>query len=347
MLSRVADSLYWMSRYMERSDGILRMLKTNYAYSQDDGTDFSWRAVLTILSESSEEQINRISQNNREVLKYLITDKSNRNSVINIVSNARENARAVQDNVTKELWQCLNDYYHLIRSNDLENAIQYDDPISVIDELIKRGLYYYGTTEITLARDGGYYFINLEERRKSTPYEVAQYFCHYVFENFKYIKGITSVETTVDEIWKLKSGVCQDFAHILLVMLRRMGIPARYVSGYICPNQNGMRGEGATHAWVETFIPDYGWLGLDPTNNCIVQSNHVRLAVGRNFVDVSPVKGTYKGTAHHKLEVKVIISYENDPFPQENESKEAFIVNPQFEGNSYQRFKEMQEMQQQ
>ncbi|SFS74559.1 alpha-E domain-containing protein [Sphingobacterium wenxiniae] len=161
MLSRVADSLYWMSRYMERSDGILRMLKTNYAYSQDDGTDFSWRAVLTIFSESSEEQINRISQNNREVLKYLITDKSNRNSVINIVSNARENARAVQDNVTKELWQCLNDYYHLIRSNDLENAIQYDDPISVIDELIKQGLYYYGTTEITLARDGGYYFINL------------------------------------------------------------------------------------------------------------------------------------------------------------------------------------------
>ncbi|SFS74580.1 transglutaminase family protein [Sphingobacterium wenxiniae] len=186
-----------------------------------------------------------------------------------------------------------------------------------------------------------------EERRKSTPYEVAQYFCHYVFENFKYIKGITSVETTVDEIWKLKSGVCQDFAHILLVMLRRVGIPARYVSGYICPNQNGMRGEGATHAWVETFIPDYGWLGLDPTNNCIVQSNHVRLAVGRNFVDVSPVKGTYKGTAHHKLEVKVIISYENDPIPQENESKEALIVNPQFEGNSYQRFKEMQEMQQQ
>ena len=96
-------------------------------------------------------------------------------------------------------------------------------------------------------------------------------------------KGITNVETTLDEAWKLKAGVCQDFAHILLVMLRMLSIPARYVSGYICPNKNGMRGEGATHAWVEAYIPFYGWLGFDPTNNCFVNDLHVRLAVGRNF----------------------------------------------------------------
>lgn len=186
-----------------------------------------------------------------------------------------------------------------------------------------------------------------DEQRKLSPFTVAQNFCSYVYENFKYIQGITTVETTVDEIWKLKSGVCQDFAHILLVMLRRVGIPARYVSGYICPNRNGMRGEGATHAWVEAYIPDYGWLGLDPTNNCIARDNHVRLAVGRNFVDVSPVKGTYKGTAHHSLEVKVVISYENDPKPKQDDQKEDFIVNQQFDGNSYRRFKEMQQMQQQ
>lgn len=186
-----------------------------------------------------------------------------------------------------------------------------------------------------------------ENQRNSSPFLVAQNFCTYVFENFKYIKGITTVETTVDEIWNLKSGVCQDFAHILLVMLRRVGIPARYVSGYICPNHNGMRGEGATHAWVEAYIPDYGWLGLDPTNNCVVKDSHVRLAIGRNFVDVSPVKGTYKGTSHHTLEVKVIISYENDSKPLDVESRKEFVVNEQFEGNSYRRFKEMQQMQQQ
>lgn len=145
-----------------------------------------------------------------------------------------------------------------------------------------------------------------------TPFTTCQYFCKYVFENFEYIPGITSVETTPDEIWKLKAGVCQDFAHILLVMLRQVGIPARYVSGYICPNKNGMRGEGATHAWVEAYIPQYGWLGLDPTNNTIVNDLHVRLAVGRNFSDCSPVKGIYKGQPEHALTVKVSVSYNGE-----------------------------------
>ena len=108
-----------------------------------------------------------------------------------------------------------------------------------------------------------------ERYRERTPFESAKLFSHYVYSNFKYIKGITTVESTLDEVWNLKAGVCQDFAHILLVMLRHIGIPARYVSGYICPDRNGMRGEGATHAWVEAFIPSGGWMGLDPTNNCI------------------------------------------------------------------------------
>jgi transglutaminase-like putative cysteine protease len=140
---------------------------------------------------------------------------------------------------------------------------------------------------------------------------VCPEFCAYVFEDFTYKKGITTVDTTLDEIWKLRSGVCQDFAHILLAMLRLVGIPARYVSGYICPNKNGMRGEGATHAWVEAYIPFYGWLGFDPTNNCIANENHVRLAVGRNFYDCSPVRGTYRGTSNHTLEVAVSVAYED------------------------------------
>ena len=144
-----------------------------------------------------------------------------------------------------------------------------------------------------------------------TPLRSAKDFCEFVFSNFTYKKGITTVETTLDEIWKLKSGVCQDFAHMLLAVLRLNQIPARYVSGYICPNKNGMRGEGATHAWVEAYLPFYGWLGLDPTNNCIANENHVRLAVGKNFSDCSPVRGTYRGTSNHVLEVAVAVSYED------------------------------------
>jgi len=133
----------------------------------------------------------------------------------------------------------------------------------------------------------------------------------YIFKYFKYIKGITKVETTVDEILLVRAGVCQDFAHVMLQILRTLRIPSRYVSGYICPNKNGMRGEGATHAWVEAWLPGYGWAGIDPTNNTWVTNNHIKLAVGKNFNDCSPVKGTFKGPAKQQLSVYVSVGYED------------------------------------
>ncbi len=141
--------------------------------------------------------------------------------------------------------------------------------------------------------------------------EIAQLCNNYVFENFTYTKGITNIETTVDEILTHKKGVCQDFAHILLQLLRTVGIPSRYVSGYICPNESGLRGEGATHAWVEIYTPNQGWLGLDPTNNIWTMDNHVRLSVGRNFSNCTPIKGTFKGLARQTLSVFVSIGYED------------------------------------
>lgn len=181
----------------------------------------------------------------------------------------------------------------------------------------------------------------------SFPLQRAEFFCQYVYGNFAYQKGITTVDTTLDEIWKLRSGVCQDFAHILLAMLRFNGIPARYVSGYICTHKNSMRGEGATHAWVEAFIPAYGWLGLDPTNNCIANDNHVRLAVGKNYYDCSPVRGTYRGISDHKLEVVVNVGYEGDDDVQHQNQSEAPAVVwekglSQTMKNSYQQFQEKQ-----
>jgi transglutaminase-like putative cysteine protease len=191
--------------------------------------------------------------------------------------------------------------------------------------------------------------IHLEEAALLTPLEAAKRLKTYVYEHFQYIKGVTSVETTLDEIWKLKAGVCQDFAHMLLVLLRQIHIPARYVSGYICPNRNGMRGEGATHAWIEAYIPFNGWVGLDPTNNCFAGDLYVRLAVGRNFSDCSPVKGTYKGSAAHVLEVGVSVSYENGNIITEEE-KTVLTPQPSRNGvpeqNSYRRYMEMMQQQQ-
>jgi transglutaminase-like putative cysteine protease len=104
--------------------------------------------------------------------------------------------------------------------------------------------------------------------------------------------------------------VCQDFAHLMLQLLRTAGIPSRYVSGYVCSNDNGLRGEGATHAWVEIYTPTQGWLGLDPTNNIWAMDNHVKLSVGRNFYDCTLVKGTFKGQGKQTLSVSVSIGYE-------------------------------------
>jgi transglutaminase-like putative cysteine protease len=133
----------------------------------------------------------------------------------------------------------------------------------------------------------------------------------YIFTNFDYIKGITNVETTIDEILGQKAGVCQDFAHIMLQILRSLKIPSRYVSGYICPNKSGLRGEGATHAWVEAWVPRCGWAGVDPTNNVWVTNTHVKLATGRDFSDCSPVKGAFKGPANQHLTVFVSVDYED------------------------------------
>ncbi len=161
MLSRVADSLYWMSRYMERTDGILRMLKINYASSQDDTEEFSWMPVLKIFTFLKEEEANGLAHDTRAVLQFMLIGKDNPNSVLNIVTMARENGRSVQDHITKEMWQCINDFYHIMRQDKLADLLQREDPITTLDSLIKQGLLYFGTTDVTMARGEGNSFINI------------------------------------------------------------------------------------------------------------------------------------------------------------------------------------------
>jgi transglutaminase-like putative cysteine protease len=231
--------------------------------------------------------------------------------------------------------------------NDIFPAQQWEDlkPLQYIVPYIDflRQEYFEGFEELRA-------IVEAEKGKDDIPYRVALRFCEYVYKNFNYIKGVTTVETTLDEIWKLKAGVCQDFAHILTEMLRMIKIPARYVSGYICTDKNGMRGEGATHAWTEAYIPDYGWLGLDPTNNIIANENHVRLAVGRNFMDCSPVKGIYKGSSGHSLEVAVTVDDDGMVNFEMADESTASAVKPAasyIAKNSYQRHMEMIQQQQQ
>lgn len=161
MLSRVAANLYWLSRYIERSDGILRMLKINYASSQDSLQEFSWAPVIKIYSGLGEDHVRAMEFNSREVLLFMVSGSSNPNSIVNIITHARENARSVQDHIPKDLWQCLNEYYHHVKDKKLIFALKREDPTSVLDELIKQVMLYYGIAEVTMERGEGRSFMNI------------------------------------------------------------------------------------------------------------------------------------------------------------------------------------------
>ena len=146
---------------MERTDGILRMLRINYASSHDDVQAFSWRPVLKIFTFLNDDEANALAHNTRGVLQYMVIGKDNTNSVLNMVTLARENGRSVQDHITKEMWQCLNDFYHAVRQEALAEWLQKEDPVTILDMLIKLGVLYVGTTDITMARGEGNSFINI------------------------------------------------------------------------------------------------------------------------------------------------------------------------------------------
>lgn len=131
----------------------------------------------------------------------------------------------------------------------------------------------------------------------------------HIFETFTYDGAATDVDTPVDEVLQLKRGVCQDFAHIQIACLRALGLPARYVSGYLLTHppqgQERLQGADASHAWLSVWIGEDGWVDLDPTNNLIVQDEHVTLAWGRDYGDVSPINGMTFGGGNHKVDVEV------------------------------------------
>jgi uncharacterized alpha-E superfamily protein len=150
-----------MSRYIERTNGMLRMLRTNYVTSQDEVNNFSWKSVLRLYSDVSPEQTEMIENYSPRVLDHLVLDVNNTSSVSNNIYKARENARAVQDHISKEVWQCLNDYHHLVRDQQIHNQIKYGDPVTAFDSLIRHGMLYYGTVDTTMSRGEGFTYLHI------------------------------------------------------------------------------------------------------------------------------------------------------------------------------------------
>ena len=147
----------------------------------------------------------------------------------------------------------------------------------------------------------------LDSLRQRDPLSAVRALNTALYEAFGYDAEATTAESPIDVALKAKAGVCQDFAHIMLTICRGWGLPARYVSGYLFTDRKHQdrSDPDATHAWVEVFLPSLRWVGFDPTNNVLAGERHVTVAIGRDYADVPPSRGVYKGEADSQLAVAV------------------------------------------
>jgi transglutaminase-like putative cysteine protease len=161
----------------------------------------------------------------------------------------------------------------------------------------------------------------LRVRRRDDPLTFLRELNIAIYEWFEYAPKSTRVDSPIDHAIAARKGVCQDFAHIMTALVRHVKIPCRYVSGYMYPRseRQDRSPEGATHAWVEALLPGLGWVGFDPTNNVLAGDRHIRTAIGRDYADVPPTKGIFKGTTESQLTVSVQVSPSKAPPPPETE----------------------------
>jgi transglutaminase-like putative cysteine protease len=152
-------------------------------------------------------------------------------------------------------------------------------------------------------------------QRDADPLTLLRRLNYALFHQFTYAPRTTHVDSPIDDALKVRAGVCQDLAHIMIALARRIGIPCRYVSGYLSPSAEARDRsvEGATHAWAEAFVPTLGWVGFDPTNDVLAGDRHIRVAVGRDYADVPPTRGVFRGEAGSELGVLVTISLPDTP----------------------------------
>ncbi len=151
----------------------------------------------------------------------------------------------------------------------------------------------------------------LDLDRGLDPIQTLRRLTTEMFTRFAYSPQSTRVDSPIDDALGAREGVCQDFAHIMIALVRGLGIPCRYVSGYLFrqPNQDVRSTDGATHAWIEALLPDLGWVGFDPTNDLVADERHIRVAIGRDYADVPPTRGVFKGASavHSELGVAVTV----------------------------------------
>ncbi|MHB0755394.1 transglutaminase family protein [Polaribacter sp. M15] len=154
-------------------------------------------------------------------------------------------------------------------------------------------------------------YASISFQKERSVFDATHELMQRIFEEFTFDANFSTVATPIDEVMEAKKGVCQDFAQIAIACLRSVGLPARYVSGYIetfpPPGKEKLFGTDASHAWFSVYIPDFGWIDFDPTNNQIPKNQHIVVAYGRDYYDVPPLKGVIYGSGDSTLNVAVDI----------------------------------------
>ena len=163
--------------------------------------------------------------------------------------------------------------------------------------------------------------IGVTERKRRSPLAFLQDIASGVHRSFSYVKKSTAVNSPIEDALRSRQGVCQDFAHIMIALVRNARIPCRYVSGYLYHSTENVHPatDGATHAWVEALLPGLGWVGFDPTINQLASEQHIRTATGRDYADVPPTRGMMKGKAGTQLQVRVRVTPSQAVLPPDEE----------------------------
>jgi transglutaminase-like putative cysteine protease len=163
--------------------------------------------------------------------------------------------------------------------------------------------------------------IGATERKGRSPLAFLRDIASGVHRSFSYVKKSTTVNSPIEGALRSRQGVCQDFAHIMIALVRNARIPCRYVSGYLYRNSENAHpsADGATHAWVEALLPGIGWVGFDPTTNRLASENHIRTAIGRDYADVPPTMGMMKGKADTQMQVRVRVTPSQAVLPPDEE----------------------------
>ena len=155
--------------------------------------------------------------------------------------------------------------------------------------------------------------------RRGTPFALLTELNEAIYQFFAYVPNSTKVDSPIEEALQARQGVCQDFAHIMIALVRSLKIPCRYVSGYMFHRDEDKKDrslDGASHAWVEALVPGIGWVAFDPTNNLVGGDRHIRVAIGRDYADVPPTRGVYKGESQSELSVAVSVSPADAAVPE-------------------------------